>query len=150
MHDHVRISTPSAPRHSGRMLGPRDMDPYAIAEYPDSSFHNAVEAQAVITSRMKITAKLVKVLWLSMFVTFLASLLCGVLAVPVAVPAGIGLMFILFIPTGILLLYAPAANCPQCGKRMRKDWAVIQSGRSAGFMICPACRIYLYTHRTLR
>ena len=126
------------------------MDLYAVAEYPDRSFQNATETQLAVTARMKKKEKRVKIMWGSMVAGFVACLICGLLGLPLAIVIGIGLMFALFVPTAFLLLFAPSLDCPQCHRRMKKDWAIIESDRSGEFLICPACRIYVYTHRTLR
>jgi hypothetical protein len=126
------------------------MDPYAIAEYPDGRFHNEREAQRVLTLRRKRKDRCVMRLFLTMMAVFLASLICGILGLPIMIVAGIGLMFILLPPAAFLLIKAPAFDCPSCSKKMRTDWAILEDGRLHEFLLCFACRIYLYAHRTSR
>jgi hypothetical protein len=126
------------------------MDLYALAKYPDDSFQNATQAQGLVTSRMRTKTKWVRRLWWFMLAALLAALACALLGEQIAIVGGIALMFVFLIPAAFLLVYAPAIACPNCGRRMKKDWAIIESGRSGEFMVCPPCRLYLYTHRTLR
>ena len=126
------------------------MDPYAVAPYPKADFHTEPRAQDVVTAQMKAKSGRIARLGIIWAVVFFASLAFGILGLPSATLVGLGLLFVLFLPLAFLLLHASAPNCPQCGKRMKKDWAVLASGRSGEFAICPTCRIYLYTHRTLR
>jgi hypothetical protein len=99
---------------------------------------------------MRTKTKWVKRLWWFMLAAFLAALACAILGEPMAIVVGVALMFVLLVPAAYLLVYTPAIACPNCGRRMKKDWATIESGRAGEFMVCPACRLYLYTHRTLR
>lgn len=126
------------------------MDLYAVAPYPNAEFRNEVEAQQTVTSSMKIKERRLKRLFITWVVVFFASVLFGLLGLLAVTLAGMALLFVLFLPLVFLLLYAPALDCPHCGGRMRKDWAVLESGRSGEFLICRACHIYLFTHRTLR
>ena len=85
-----------------------------------------------------------------MAVVFFAAIACGFLGLPLVMVGGLGVMAVIFFPLAFMLIYAPARDCPHCGRRMKKDWAVLDSGRSGEFLICLTCHIYLYTHRTLR
>lgn len=130
---------------------PMHVDPYAVAKYPDATFQNDAEAQRLVTASMKRKEGHIKVLFFSMLAVFVASMLFGILGVPIAIVVGIGLMFVLLVPADFLLIYAPGLDCPHCSKKMKKGWAIIdENGRSGEFLICPTCRIYLYTHRTMR
>jgi len=126
------------------------MDIYAVARYPHAEFRNEPEAQQTVTSRRKVTDKRLKRLFISWVAVFFAALLFGLFGLPSVTLAGLAVLFLLFLPLAFLLLYAPAPDCPQCGRRMKKDWAVLESGRSGEFSICRECHIYLFTHRTLR
>ena len=126
------------------------MDLFAVAQYPDARFRNDLQAQDLVTSRMKKQCKRTRFLFITMAAVFLAGVAGGLLGLPGVALAGLALMVIVFLPLAFLLIYAPALDCPHCGKRMKRDWAILESERSGEFMICPACRVYLYTHRTLR
>lgn len=126
------------------------MDLYTVAPYPKSDFRNEPAAQAVITSAMRRRCGRSKVGFISMAAVFFLALGCGLFGFPRVMVGGLGVMALIFFPLAFMLVHAPAPNCPQCGKRMNKDWAALESGRSGEFVICPTCRIYLYTHRTLR
>lgn len=126
------------------------MDLYAIAPYPKADFRNEPEAQQSVTSRMKAKERRIKRLFITWVLTFSTSLLFGVFGLPLITLGGMALLFLVLIPLACLLLHAPAPDCPHCRQRMKKDWADLESGRSGEFAICPKCRIYLFTHRTLR
>jgi hypothetical protein len=126
------------------------MDPYRTAAYPNTGFRNEPTAQRVMTLRRKAKERQSRGLLIAWVAVFFASLLFGVLGWPSVTLAGIALLFLLFLPLAFLLLYVPAPDCPQCGRRMKKDWALLENGRSGEFVICSACHIYLFTHRTLR
>ena len=126
------------------------MDLYAVANYPKAEFHNEVELQRAVTSRRKtIDRRLVWGFgsWVAIFFT---AILFGFLGLPAVTLTGLVLLFILFLPLAFTLIYDPALDCPHCGKRLKKDWAILPSERSGKFLICPSCHIYVYTHRTLR
>lgn len=126
------------------------MDLYATAAYPKADFRNHPKAQQAVTLRMKAKERRMMRLFITWVVIFFASLLFGVLGLPSVTLGGMALLFLLFLAIAFLLLYAPAPDCPHCGRRMKKDWAVVESGRSGEFAVCPTCHIYLFTHRTVR
>ena len=126
------------------------MDIFAVAQYPDTSFRNDSQTQLLITDRMRIRCRRSKAGFITMAVVFFTALSCGLLGFPAVMLGGMAVFVIIFVPLAFMLIYAPALACPQCGKRMKKDWATLESGRSGEFLICPICHIYLYTHRTLR
>jgi hypothetical protein len=124
------------------------MDLYEVAEYPDGSFVADAEAQRGFTLRMKGKDRRVMIIVLCMLAVFLVSGLFGILGLPIVIVAGIGLMFILLVPFAFLVLYRPTPDCPRCGDRMKKDWAMLKDDTLGEFAICPMCRIYIYMHRT--
>jgi len=126
------------------------MDLFVAAEYPKPGFHNDPATQAIITSAMKRQCKRSKIGFITMAVVFFTAIGCGLLGLPLVMVGGLGVMAAIFLPLAFMLIYAPTRDCPHCGKRMKKDWAILESGRSGEFLICPTCHIYLYTHRTLR
>jgi len=126
------------------------MDLFAVAPYPKSDFQNDPKTQAVITSAMRRQCKRSKILFITMAVVFFTAIGCGLLGFPLVTIVGLGVMALIFFPFAFMLLYAPTRACPRCGTRMKKDWVILESGRSGEFLICPTCHIYLYTHRTLR
>ena len=85
--------------------------------------------------------------WVAVFFT---SVVFGLIGLSVVAVAGLAVLFVLFMPLAFFIIYDPALHCPHCGRRLKKDWAILESGRSGKFLICQACRIYVYTHRTLR
>lgn len=126
------------------------MDLFAVAPYPKPDFQNDSEAQAVITLAMRRQCKRCKIGFITLAVVFFTSLVFGLLGLPLVMVGGLGVMAVIFLPVAFMLIFAPARDCPRCGLRMKKDWAILESGRSGEFLICPTCHIYLYTHRTLR
>lgn len=126
------------------------MDLYAIAPYPKADFRNEPETQHAVTCRMKAKESRIRWLFITWVVLFFASGLFGVLGLPSVTLGGMALLLLVFLPLAFLLLYAPAPDCPHCGRRMKKDWAALESGRSGEFAICSTCHIYVFTHRTLR
>ena len=126
------------------------MDLFAVAPYPKPDFQNDPETQAVITSAMKQQCRRSRFGFISMAVVFFTGLGCGLLGFPLVTLGGLVVMATIFFPVAFMLIYAPARDCPHCGKRMKKDWAGLESGRTGEFLICPTCHIYLYTHRTQR
>ena len=126
------------------------MDLFAVAQYPKPDFQNDPVTQAVVTSAMRRQCKRSKTGFITMAVVFFTALGCGLLGLPLVMVGGLGVMAVIFFPLAFMLVYAPARNCPRCGTRMKKDWAILESGRSGEFLICPTCHVYLYTHRTLR
>ena len=126
------------------------MDLFAVAQYPDAGFRNDSQTQSLVTSRMRRRCGRTKGLFITMAAVFFVGVGCGLVGFPAAALGGLAMMFVIFIPLAFMLIYAPALDCPHCGKRMKKDWAILESGRSGEFLICPICHVYLYTHRTLR
>ena len=126
------------------------MDLYAIAPYPKEDFRNEPETQREVTSRMKHKERWMirlSIIWVALF---FASVIFGVLGFPAVTLGGMALLLIVFLPLLFLVLYAPAPVCPHCSRRMKKDWADLESGRSGELGICPTCHIYVFTHRSLR
>lgn len=132
------------------MRAPKDL--YAVAKYPKAGFRNEAESQRIITSRMKTKDKRILQFFFSWVAIFFGSLLFGLLGLPAVLLAGMALLFFMTLLLSFLLLYAPAPTCPQCGMRMKRDWArcSLDRRRAAEFMICSDCHLYLYTHRTQR
>jgi len=126
------------------------MDLYAIAPYPKPDFRNDPDTQREVTLRMKAKERRMMRLFITFALLFFASVLFGVLGLPAVTLGGMGLSLLVFVPLMYLVVYAPAPDCPHCGRRMKKDWADLESGRSGEFAICPTCHVYVFTHRTLR
>jgi hypothetical protein len=128
----------------------KHMDLFEVAPYPDKAFQNDLPTQALITSRMKRQCRLLKAGFITMATVFFAAIGCGLFGWPMVMLGGLAVMGVIFVPFAFVLIYAPAIDCPHCGSRMKKDWAILGNGRSGEFMICTTCHSYLYTHRTLR
>lgn len=126
---------------------PRDtMDSYAVAEYPDPTFRTDHEAQRIITQRRQVRDKLTARLALSWVAVFALSALFGFVGLPALTLVGMGIMLVLLVPAICLMVGGAAFDCPGCGTKMKRDFAPIGDDRNGMFLICPACRIYFYTH----
>jgi hypothetical protein len=110
-------------------------DLYTIAPYPKPGFRNEPVGQDAVTSRIKIRTRRVARLFIAWVGVFFVSVIFGVLGLPSVTVAGMALLFLLFLPMTFLLLNAPPPDCPQCGKRMKRDWGVLENARSGEFAI---------------
>jgi hypothetical protein len=126
------------------------MEIYKVWAYPDRTFKNDSIVQLQVTDRMKSTERCVIWLFGGMGVDFVAMVAFAILGFPMLAVIGIGMMFLLLFPAAVLLLWQPMQECPQCQQRMKREWAPIRNGRSGEFLLCPGCRVFLFTHRTSR
>jgi hypothetical protein len=140
----------AAASHHERYGYTNPIDLYAVESYPEADFQNEPETQRLVTFHRKtIDRRLVAGFFIWVALLF-ASLLLGVVGEPAISFAGVGLLSVLFIPLVFLGAHDAALDCARCGRRLKKDWAKLASGRSGKFLICPVCHTYVYTHRTLR
>jgi hypothetical protein len=123
---------------------------YVVEAYSDPAFRNEPESQRVFTARMKIIGKRLMIVWLSMVAVFSLMLVVGFFVTPLIIPGGIVLMGILVLAAGILLIPRPKLACPICHEPMKLEYAPVANDRHGLFLICPRCRVYVYTHRTQR
>jgi|GEM_PF-1661826 len=124
---------------------------YHVFPYPKSGYTNDAALQTHLTERSMRSDRVLKRMLLSFAAIFFLGLVGGVL--------GFAWLALIVIPVGALLplaglyyLRSPTCNCPKCNQRMKKDWNVIDvdSARYGEFLVCDACRSFVYTHRASR
>lgn len=99
---------------------------------------------------MKVKEKWMMRLFITFALLFSTSVIFGILGLLAVALGAMGLLLLIFASLMYLVVYAPVPDCPHCGRRMKKDWAALEGGRSGEFAICSTCQIYVFTHRTLR
>lgn len=119
-------------------------EPYHDRSYAcDETGQEVLKAGAIRKGRRVMTAFIV------MALSFAVMLLSGLVWFVIGLAVG-AMVFVAAFAVGavVLLTGRPRLPCTQCGKTMEAAWGPIRDERDGEYLICSACRRYIFTYRT--
>lgn len=127
------------------------MDLYNIPPFPDAGYTCSEKAQQEMLRTARRNGRITVRAFVGMMVSFFAAAGFGLLRLWPGMLVAAGGFLVCFIVLMVLLLPGPARPlCDGCGQRMTFAWRMGREGRGLEYLICPACRRYIYTFRTSR
>jgi len=126
-------------------------DLYQVHTFPKEGYAKDEKLQSRLTSRSKFVDRYMKRMFIGFILVFLSSIALMMWMHPLFVFVGIAAGAALPL-TGLFLLPPPRTLCSECGKKMKKEYELINAdtARYGEFLVCRSCRCYAYTHRASR
>ncbi len=123
-------------------------DLYQVHAFPKEGYAIDEALQLRLTSRSKFVDCSMKRMFIGFILVFLSSLALMMWVHPLFVFGAIAVGAALPI-SGLILLPPPRTLCSECGKKMKKEYELInaETARYGEFLVCRSCRRYAYTHR---
>jgi hypothetical protein len=126
-------------------------DLYQDHVFPKEGYKKDEALQSRLTSRSKIIDRNMKRLFVGFVFVFLSSIALVMWVHPLFVLGSIAAGAALPLAC-LIFLRPPKTLCPGCGKKMMKEYEIIDAdaARYGEFLVCRNCRLYACTHRASR
>jgi len=126
-------------------------DLYQVYAFPKDGYTKDEALQSRLTSRSKFVDRIMKRMFIGFALVFLSSIALMMWVHPLFVFGAIAVGAALPI-AGLILLPPPRTLCSKCGRKMKKEYELInaETARYGEYLVCKHCLRYAFTHRASR